>query len=812
MNKKELVISAKFDTSDFDKSVESMQKKLKDIYAPADQVRAQTQMASRLQQMGMGGIMSNPGQAGSQAAMANARRELEQQIRTEALGQEKLGKFIAQRVEKLKELKKLQDEMTKGSAEELAIKERIAKMEENISRQRDMYNGRAQGISQMMDARNYGTPAAARSALEAYQQGGVGGVGQWAGANKMAALGTVAGALGSIGTGMVAVGGVGDRLAGYDQRLEAARGQAVANSTGQDLRDVYGGRSAYESVFSAERSQATGLANEKEKSNRIWDRVKGGGSLLSMAGGVALVGGGIATGAAALAGAPFTAGTSTLGLPAAGAMITGGIGMLGVGTSGLMNDRTRKSVNPFDQKGYDQLLAAEKANDFRRNYENLKEQDPAKKAAMEMYEQNRLREVALQRQLGLSDKGLYGEGGLKQQATAAGFVPDQVMAMASSIIQAGGSARMGKNAVFGSQMERAGLTNAGQVLGSLSGSIQSPEATKRATISIMSEAFKIGLDNTDFAEENRRFTQAAANIIGRSGATSVSDQDRLTNMLGQFLGERTNAGVQAAQDAYEKFQQRGSALGGRRGAMRFHAARQNENFSRLDTNELVELLGARPEDIKEDSAAMRYLAEKAGFKDVGAMQSGLDDLNKQSRFLIPGNKNKFNSVNGKIQEYMRATGKSYSEIVEMAKTPGALPKDVETAFGQASLLTNYEESGGFKDINATASMGEFFKDVNPFKKGMGKGQAEQALSGSDRMSDRITESAAQGAEAARKKFDELSESLLKAAQNAQKFTDATTQTADALGNTAIQRQQAGPKGDSTQIARPLLQPQTGKAK
>lgn len=797
MNKKELVISTKFDTSDFDKAVESMQKKLKDIYAPADAVRAQTQTASRLERMGMPGIMGNPGQAGNAAATQAARRELEQTIRIEATAAANIGKEIAKKVEETKKLVELQKQLAKGSEDELKNKKQIADLEADIFKQRQQYKGMQQGLGQMTDVAESYHPRNAANMRGAYQAGGMSGVGQWIGNNPGQFGGTMVKGIGSAATVMAGVGAAYEKYAGYDQRLEGARGSGIANSAGRDINDAISGRSAFESIYDDERAQAAGLAADKKNANRRSDRLKGWGS-------AGLLAGGIATGVASLAGAPFTMGTSTLGLPAAG-------GMIAAGVAGLSSDRNRGSL--FGGKEYEQLLAGQEAGDFRENYENIKNQDPAKKAALENYEANRLREVALQRQLGLSDKGLYGSNGLKAQATANGFVPEQVMGMASSIIGAGGSTSMGKNAVFGSQMERAGLTNAGGILGSLSGGIGGAESTKRATISIMSEAFKIGLDSTNFAEENRRFTQAAANIIGRSGSTSERDQDRIGSMLGQFLSERTNQGVQTASDSYEKFQERGSALGGRRGAMRFSAALKDKNFSKLDTQTLTELLGARPEDIKEDSPAFREIARQAGFKDVGAMQGALGELNKGTRFQVPGNRSKFDKSNSIVQDYMAKTGKTQAEVMEMGKIPGALPAEVEQALGQRAIIGNIEEKGGLKDITANSQIGDMLTDpYSEGRKAAMKSVAGSSLEGSDRMSDKITGSAAQGAELARKKFDELSDSLVKAAEKASKFTEAADKNATALSNAAGANGANRPTANPSNIVAPMLQPQTGKAK
>jgi hypothetical protein len=791
VNKKELVISAKFDTADFDKSVESMQKKLKDIYAPSDMVRNQTQLANRMGAMGMNtnGI-TNPGNANSQQAVSQSRRELEQSIQREMMGQEKLSKAIYAREEKVKSLKSLQDNMIKGSEQELALREKIAKVEENINKQRDMFNGRAQGINTMMDHRNEGTPAGAKSAMEAYQQGGVGGVGQYAKANPMS-FGI--GALTGISGLAIAGGAAYQHFAGYDQRLEAARGSAVANSTGQDLQDVYGGRSALESAFSGEREQAAGLAEQKATANKRSDRMMGWGS-------VGMIAGGLATGAASILGTPFTMGGSALGLPAAA-------GMIGTGIAGLTSDRNRKSL--FGGSEYDQLIASEQAKDFRTNYDNLKNQDPAKKISLENYERNRLGDVATQRQLGLSDKGFYGEGGFKQQATQNGFIPEQAMQMASSIIGAGGSARMGRNSTFGLQMERAGITNAGSVLGAMSGGVSDPESTKRATMMVMSEAFKVGLNNSDFSEENRRFTQAAANIIGRTGSNSGDDADRIARTLSQFVGEKTNNGIAAAGNAYEQYQQRSGQVDGRRGAMKFAMGSQDTNFSKLSPAELAEVMNAKDEDMRTDSAAMQYYADKSGFKSVDDMKDRKKGIVNDTRFLIPGNAQVAKEQSGIVQKYMDDNKMSYTDLTSNSEG-GKLPKDIQMALGKLESTVSQENGNGLNHTQAMAQVGELLKGGDPTAKAKGLIDSTAALDEKSRISDKITANAADGAEAARAQFDKLADTLEMATRKAKGFTDAVAGRSGELGQQASDNRDSGPSSNPNAISYPMVQDQAGK--
>ena len=170
--KKELLISAKFDTSDFDKSVERMQNRLKDLYAPADMVRAQSQTDSRLKQAGLGGERPGVSHEQYQKTAMNTRRELDGYIKEEVKNQEKLSKMITARADKIKDLKEQQKEAVKNSKEELDIKQKIARVEENNFRLKEYYKGRESTISQALDARKKVAPNDIPSLIQAFKGGG----------------------------------------------------------------------------------------------------------------------------------------------------------------------------------------------------------------------------------------------------------------------------------------------------------------------------------------------------------------------------------------------------------------------------------------------------------------------------------------------------------------------------------------------------------------------------------------------------------------------------------------------------------------
>jgi hypothetical protein len=701
--------------------------------------------------------------------------------------------------------------VSKSAKEELDLKTKIARVEENNGRLKELQRQREAVIGQALDARRSVTPSSWKEIGENMKDRGI-----WntmkdiPGAVKANPMGMVGGAMGSIGSLAIAGGGLYNTMQQSQAIGQQAKGSAIAGTLGQDTENIYNGRSAFEAQWMRERSQASGMAAEQAKGNKVSDSTKVFGGIL----------GGIGAGAAygATAGSVLP-GAGTL----AGGLLGGAIGGIGAGAGLMLGDRTRERMlgmlpgefGAKHQDAYNSLIAQQQGADRAKNYEALKEQDPQKKAVLEKFEKDRQNDLNTQRSLGLNDQGLNS---FKQQATSAGFMPEQAANMAQSIVGAGGSARMGRNATFGNQMERAGLTNTSSVLGTMSGSIQSPESTKRATISIMSEAFKIGLDNTDFAEENRRFTQSAANIIGRSGASNAEDQEKLVAKLGSFLGERTNKGVEAADNAYEREQQRGSQVGGRRGAIRFTEAMKNPILSQFGTGDLTELLAARPDQLQANSPFLRSYAIQAHTtpeKILEALQKGTD----ASRFLIPGRRKEATDIVGRLKQYASENKLSGSEFTErLNKMPGeqgALPENIVKDYGKLQRINQMEKSEGYNKFESEADVSGLIFGNGTYAGGKApsKAAAQQALDQTGgRIGDKFQAANSEGADQARKAFMDLYSTI---EQNISKTKELNTAAADAaasLNKIANTGRAELPRGSATnaEVLTPLIQPQANK--
>lgn len=595
---KTIEFKARFDTSDFDKSIQDIQKKLKDVFNPTEMMRSQMQTSQRLQGMGMGGIMSAPSMEAYKRSTQQARREMDQSIREQAQGQEKLSKLIAQREEKLVKLRDMQREITKGSKEELEIKEKISRVEENNFRLRESYRQRDAALNQVMDARQNASPQGLERLSQAFAGGGIGGAGR--------AAFRMAGGMGGIASmGVGALGGLIPMLPNlYRDYSRAplqtgmALGSATQGTVGRELESIYGGRSPFEMAFMPEKARAALMARDVTGASRRADI----GQIFAPTIGGALAGG--------------AAGAALGGVGAIpGALAGGAIGLGKTGYDFATNERMRALIlSPISEtyaKKYAALNAQEFAENFGKALESEKQQNPLKKLAAEEYQQNFTRNLQLQRSLGLDFGGFHGAGGFRDRAIGAGFTDEMGMDRANQILGAGGSTRMARQSVTALQAERGfGLTNASQVLGTISGGVGSAESSRQALVKTLAEGTRLGLNQSDFAEENRRFVQSTAEIISRSGARTDSDIDRVISNFGKFVNDPTNKGVEAARTAYEQYQQISTSSTGPQGVMRAAGFLKSASLGGMSGIDKAALSNIPAEQLTEDHPIVRDLAQR----------------------------------------------------------------------------------------------------------------------------------------------------------------------------------------------------------
>jgi hypothetical protein len=761
--KKELLISAKFDTSDFDKSVERMQNRLKDLYAPADMVRAQTQTNSRLASMGMGDVRPGVSQEQYQKTALQARRELDGYIKEEVKNQEKLTKMITSRMDKLTQLRQAEKEAVKNSKEELEIKGKIARVEENNFRLKEYYKQREGTLNQALDARNKVAPRDIPGLIDAFKGGGFRyGMSQIPGAFRQNPAGMGGALLSGIG-GLLGAGSEMYRdFKGMPIRTESALGNASQSTLGRDVGNIYSRRTAFEQNFQPERQRAAQMAIENANANQLADKLGLAGNLAKIAGGgmMAYKGAGLGTAiGSAIPGLGNLAGGVAGALP--------GMAVAGKGIWNMMGDERQRSLmlSPFSQTSsnrYNSMIGEQMGRDYESTIESQKRQNPFKTAAVGEYEQNFMRNLQAQRSMGLDNQGFYGDGGFLRKNIGAGFTPEMGLEMAGQIQGSGGSTRMARESVFGNQMQRGmNMTNAGQVLGTLSGGIGGSEATKQATIGILAEGMKLGLDDSKFAEENRRFTQAAAEIISRSGAGAEGDFQRNARNFSSFMGENTNKGIEAAKSAYEQYQQISSSTTGPRGVMRAAGFMKDKYLSQLSTIEKQALMQLPEEQLNANNPLVSGLAEKAG--------TSPEDFVNRIRGVNQGAVSRFKEAD-QIRDRLRAKGIDVGRSGDPEYLKSLSKEDRQDVTQLMAYQTTELGNQGQKEMisRAAGTVGK----PEMYGPSANADVVGARLSGtSGRMEDNTVAAMAGDASTVLKNFNEMSGGMDAAAKSAAAFTD-----------------------------------------
>lgn len=762
MANKEVKFSAKLDMAGLEAQLQDVKRKMQELNNPTFQMQQNT--AQKMQNSGMPGTMSQQSQTAYKQAMAQNRKDMDQAIQEQARGQERLNKIIDQRINSLKRLQDAQSKMTAGSQEELKIRERIARVEENNARMKETYRRRDADLNQALDARNssrlgFGTP---------FSNGGSFGAGGFGGAPPQmpgAAFGTPFGSSGrnfmqesglglsGILTGLAMIGTMANQvykdMGAMPISTASNNGSATQGVYGRDVQNVFSGRSSFEQMFGGERAKAAQQALENKQISQK-------GEYGDILGKVALK-----------TGLGFAAGTA---LPVIG-NVAGTIGGFGKGVYDVWNDDRARSkiLSPFSQTHEDQyssILAKQMAQDYNTSLEGQKQQNPFKTYAVQDYEQNYSRNLNAQRMMGSSNGQFYGQGGFLRQNINQGFTPELAINMASQINAAGGSTRQTNDSVFGNQLSRGlNLTNAGSILGSISGGVGSAESTKQATVKILAEGMKLGLDDSKFAEESRRFTQTAADLISRSGANNESDFARISGNLGNYMGENTNKGVEAAKSAYEQYQQISSSTTGPRGVMRAAGFLRDNKLSQLSQIQQQALMQVPEEQLNENNTLVSGAAESLGIsaKDLVSRIRGVNQ-GAQSRF---GDADK---IRNRVQSGLGKLGISNLNKDNYASLPKDLRNDL---FKLQSYQTTELGYQGQREGEA-----RLFGTIN---QGLGEDQAlpgarenaikERIQAPSGRMEDNTIAAAAADAGTVLTNFQGMRSEMDAAAKSAMAFTD-----------------------------------------
>jgi hypothetical protein len=831
---KEIRFKAGIDTSEFDVAMDKLLKKF-------DAAQRQQTTASRAGSQGFGGMLSSSSMEAFTKATKSSQRELEGLISTQLKAQEKISKELVHREERTKVLLEQQRQMNKNSQEYLDLQQKIDAREKTTNSMREGFRQRDQLLNKAMDARdairdqrtaadrargldvqNRMKQEAQKAQVESDRQAGFpdeirernqGGMdlakryfgqGMYKSAGKQ--IFSSLGGIGGVGGAMATVGALGEKGAEIYRdfskspvRTESSMGSAVSGTMGRQVGDIYGRRSAFEQMYAPERQRAAQQSLDTMNANRTADKWGTGFGVLKN------VGAGVATGAAGGA----ALGALGMGVGAVPGAIAGGALGLGKGIWDIMGDERKRSMvmSPFSntaKKRYGSILAEDMVSDYTKSYEGQKQQNPFKVAATNEYEQNWSRNLESQRSMGLNNEGFYGKNGFLNNNISQGFTPEMGLKMSGDILGAGGSTRMARDSAFGNQLARGtDLTNAGQVLGTLSGGIGGSEATKQATVKILAEGMKLGLDDSKFAEENRKFAQMTAEIVARSGAKGEGDFERVTGKFGAFVGENTNAGLGAAKGAYEQYQQISQTTTGPRGVMRAAGIMGDKDMNKMSTMTKQAVLQIPEEQLNEDHPVIQQAAKEAGL----SPQEFVEKLKGVNQGAVSRFK-EADTIRDRLKAGMKKMGKERLSEEDL-KT---LPEDMRSDFNKLATIQTTELGNQDQRMTTARALGT----INPAEAAAGKQLGREniiadkttSIERTGRMEDTTVKAMAADSKVVLDNFNEMAPAMKKAAESTAAWTREVRENAAALQQ-VLEAARANKNADTLKSVEDLMKKMSG---
>ena len=401
------------------------------------------------------------------------------------------------------------------------------------------------------------------------------------------------------------------------------------------------------------------------------------------------------------------------------------------------------------------------------------------------------RNLDFQRQTGMDDATF--RGGYLGGVHRAGFSDEQGMGMSSGILGAGGSTRAATgNAGFALQMQRAfGLTNSGQAMGQISGQLGSSQLSKEALIKIQAEGTRIGVNQSEFQEENRKFVDIASAVLNQSTATSGAGVDQIVSTLGAFMGSKTMTGMEAGRNAYQAYQSQSNIQSGPSAAMRAAGIMRDPALRKLTGEQQAALFTMNQADVNPDDLGVKAMA-----KDVG---------------LSP---EEFVKRYHGVQEGSRFNRKSTDKAVSQLKNRFALsPERMEYLEGQAqNLMAIEQETSGLGRKGQLEAVRATYRGGAGANAGLEADVARKAAAGeTGRTGDEMERQQAQASRLANELFMQIKDSITPASEAAKQFANDISALTFALSRGTAAQKQAAIENFQSQHGGlfPANQPSTG---
>jgi hypothetical protein len=733
-------------------------------------------------------------------------RELDRFIKDQYRQAAQLNKAIDDRARQVERLRKLERESLDDEKRKLEIAKELARVEgqkQALERQHgQQMSGVKQALSQRGDlASGMEDPSTAMRLSRAFRMGRMG---MWGGAGRQVSaamgggMGMGVGALGLLGSGLQMADPILRSLAAENRNYTYAQGSVVGGATGAG--DIYGNKLASTMFFAPERQRAIGTALEKMQKTQFADKLAPFGTL---AGNVAK---GAAVGAA---GGAFFGGVGAV----PGAIGGGVLGGIKGGYDIATDQRTRLSFmsnlgSKDARKKLEAMQYSEMVSDFNSLVEAEKNKNPVKQMAEERFQQTRDRNLEMQRATGLTNRNFYGQGGALQTGYGAGFTEEQTTGAMQGILGAGGSTRgaRGNNVLSNQMMKRMDVTNAAQLIGGLSGQLGGAAETRDATIKVLSEGMRLGLDKSEFAAEQRKFGELTVQAIQAAGATSLAGAGTAAGSFAAFNAGTTMQGIGAMSDAKAFFDQSTSQTGNPRGAIFASKIMGDSRLKKLSFDTQKVLSETPDSQLTEDNPFIQRAADEIGNGMTPTKMVEILKGHKSDSLIIRGGVEKVRR--GLMNKYdkLRQSGKSEQEINEAIRNDPAFNQMLtgigteDTGF--VGLSNEAKRSVGIKLIKGQLGGDEFKKEVEDRLKAQG---------GTGRIEDTSLEAVAVQQRIVNDQFLTMKDSMELAAESAKKMTAQTLEMHMRLSE-AIGKGESLTPEQLKRILTPETAPRSGKVK
>jgi hypothetical protein len=574
-NKNKIEVYTAINSAEFDRQISDLQKKIKSLRETgpggsisqlAQQYRSQgdDQKAQRIeefrQKQNSRDRMSIAFDLSKQKTQLEALQQTESRISTELKG----------RLISLEKMNSLLKEQTENKQKILSLTKGIAQAEIAL--------GRGGG----------GGPQGPAGPGTTSSIGGSGNI--QALANIFQKIGGIGSAAAGIGAGMQIYG----NFRNFQARLpgmQAVRDVDIARGTGQYAERALRGESFEDIIFAPERARAINKSMDFYQKAQPARETRAKGKAI---GGLGLLGLGIA----GLAGTVATGGV----LPALATIagFGGGAALLGSeeGYYGLTSNRNALSK----MTGKEALEEQEKY----RLQEIMK--DPKRYYQTKFLGENRRRILGIQRSAGMTDQEMFGKGGFIERGGQQ-FSFDERAAMPQEIVGAGGGgASAARLNILALQAQRnVGLTNSGQALGRLSNYLNTQES-EEAFVKILSKGVSIGLDKSEYREEQKDYIGQVTAIAQKIGG---GEQMVASSMAAGLEGDISRRNVQRSAEQFQNAQQMLDQTTGPSGAMKFALMNKDPLMKRLKGLSKLGFQQMKNIDMTEDNPLMQEYYRQA---------------------------------------------------------------------------------------------------------------------------------------------------------------------------------------------------------